>query len=138
MSIFFKIILKIRKQVIQKAQRIYRNSTMLFKKNEIRIRYPLKTLRKPLRHLRKNDMPFTNLKWNLQNSKLRRWLMKVVISRCLLVLSRVVSFSFPTINQISLKKRIRKNVKSISARQPHILSITKTIQIRISISKGEP
>lgn len=28
-----------------------------------------KRLRKPLRHLRKNEIPFVNLKWNLQRTK---------------------------------------------------------------------
>ena len=32
----------------------------------------------------------------------------------------------------------QKKYKSISERQPHILSITKNIRIRISILKGEP
>lgn len=138
MSNFFKIILKIRKSLLQKDQRIYRNSTMLSKKNEIRIKYPLKRLRKPLRYLRKREMLFVNLKWNLQRTKQRSQLMREFISKCLLVLSRVVLFSFPIINWILWKKTIRKNIKSTFEKRLLTLSIIKKTWIIIVSSRVGP
>lgn len=38
-----------------------------FAKQEIEEAF--KTFKKPLRHLRKNEIPFVNLKWNLQRTK---------------------------------------------------------------------
>lgn len=44
---------------------------MLFKKNEIKRRYPLKRVRKSSRNTRGNEMPSMSLKLNLWNIKLR-------------------------------------------------------------------
>ncbi len=71
MSIFFKITLKNKEVGVSDRLESLQKQYMLFKKNEIKRRYPLKRVRKSSRNTRGNEIPSMSLKLNLWNIKLR-------------------------------------------------------------------